>query len=166
MSTTKACVLVALLLAPAGEAQPAPPPLDRTACQRAYQSAQELGRAGHLRQAEADLRSCMFPGCGAALSKRCQRRWRELQQDIPSVVPVVADQRGQPVVEIEVTMEGELLTPRADGRAVRVDPGWHTFVFKAAGGATTSERFFVAEGQRNQPIQVTLPASRPAPATR
>jgi hypothetical protein len=160
MLTTKRALLVALLLAGPGEAPGAPLRLDRAACHRAYGTAQSLERAGHLRQAEADLRSCMLPGCGAALARRCRRRWHALELDIPSVVPVVADHRGQPVVEVDVTMDGELLTARADGRALRVDPGWHTFVFKAAGGATISERFFVAQGQRNQPIETTFPPPR------
>jgi hypothetical protein len=160
MWTTRKALLVALLLAAPVEAPARPASLDRATCHRAYQKAQSLERAGYLRQAEADLRSCMLPGCGAALTRRCRRRWQALELDIPSVVPVVTDHRGQPVVEVDVTMDGEVLTARADGRALRVDPGWHTFVFKAAGGATTSERFFVAEGQRNQPIETRFPPPR------
>jgi hypothetical protein len=159
-------LLAALLLAAAAEAQPAPARLDRAACLQAYQSALALQRAGHLLQAESDLHVCMLRGCGAALIKRCGRRWRGLELDIPSVVPVVIDHRGQPVVDVEVTMEGEVLTARADGRAVRVDPGWHTFVFKAASGATASARFFVAEGQRNQPVEASFPPPAPAPGAR
>jgi hypothetical protein len=156
----KSLLVVVLLLASPGEGQPAPARLDRAACRQAYDNGERLHRQGHLLQAEADLRSCMLAGCGARLVKRCRRRWQDLQLDIPSVVPIVADHRGQPVVDVEVTTDGELLTAHTDGRAVRVDPGWHTFVFKAASGATTSERVFVAEGQRNQPVQARLPRPR------
>jgi hypothetical protein len=55
-------------------------------------------------------------------------------------------------------MDGEVLTTQLDGRALPVDPGMHDFSFNVEGGAVISQRIMIVEGQRNQPISVSINA--------
>src|SRR5256885_1377897 len=70
------------------------------------------------------------------MRQECIRRFAQLGNDIPSVIPVVTDAAGSPRVDVQVTMDGELLTSRLDGRSLPVDPGVHEFTFSADGGGT------------------------------
>jgi hypothetical protein len=148
----------ALLLARV-ELATARPRTDRAACATAYTVGRELQQEGHLRQAEQAVADCVAGGCGRGLSKRCRLLRHQIQLDTPSVVPVV-DQGGQPLVDVQVTVDGQPLTSRPDGRALPVDPGWHTFVFTAPDGAAVSEKVFIGLGQHNHPLHAALPPPR------
>jgi hypothetical protein len=65
-------------------------------------------------------------------------------------------------LNVEVAMDGVPLTSRLDGRAYRVDPGLHEFVFSADGEELSSQELVIAQGQRNREIWLELPAE---PAT-
>jgi hypothetical protein len=127
------------------------------ACVAAFDKAQELEKSGHLRQARDQWARCARPTCIAFFREECTTRYTQLDADIPSVVPVVTDESGATHVDVEVTVDGELLASKLEGRALQVDPGLHEFQFKADAGVVT-QKIMIMQGQRNRPVSVTLQA--------
>jgi hypothetical protein len=125
------------------------------ACVVAYKNAQQLEKSAQLRQAHEALRGCVKASCGA-LRQRCMAQYAQLETDIPSVIPVVTDGAGAPRTDVQVTMDGELLTSQLDGRALPIDPGLHTFVFSAEAAVFATTKIMIAEGEHNRPISVSI----------
>ena len=129
-----------------------------TSCVSTYQEAHGLEVAGRLQDAQRLYLACTRTTCGALLRNECQLRYTQLAADIPSVIPVVTDAAGRPVTDVRVTIDGEALTARIDGRAIAVDPGVHTFAFEMSDGAVAARRIVILQGQRNLPLAVSLRA--------
>ncbi|HWO11666.1 MAG TPA: hypothetical protein VNN80_19360 [Polyangiaceae bacterium] len=93
-----------------------------------------------------------------------------IRDSVPSIVPVVSDGAGAPLTEVRVSMDGELLIPRIEGRSVDVDPGMHELTFATEAGEVHREQVLILEGQRNRVISVVLSpqatAATPAAGTR
>ncbi len=130
----------------------------RRVCAGAYENAQELEHATKLRRAKETFLTCARSTCGVYLQRECTRAAARVETGIASVVLSPKDDEGLPLVDVQVTMDGELLTSRLDGRALPVDPGLHNFVFKTARGASQEQRIPVAQGERNHAISVALRA--------
>jgi hypothetical protein len=148
-----------LFCAKPGRAEPRSKGKERRACENAYKNAIALEQSAHLRQAKDLLLSCAKSSCGAVLRNRCASHYGQLEADIPSVVPLVTTETSEPRVDVQVTMDGELLTPRLDGRALPVDPGLHEFSFTVDGTAIGTQKVMIVQGQRNRPLAVSLRAS-------
>ena len=144
---------------------------DKKACTDAYTQAQEKAQTAHLREAKELLAKCAKVVCGSFLQKECGTLYTQLEADIPSIVPLVTDDAGQPMVLVEVKMDGELLTSRLDGHALPVDPGSHEFSFGTDAGVFATRKVNIMQGQRNRTISVKLkrgtnPSHAPLPAPR
>jgi hypothetical protein len=126
------------------------------ACAGIYKNALQLEQSAHLRQAKDLLLSCSKATCGAMVRQQCTSRYAQLESDIPSVVPLVSDENGEPRVDVQVTMDGEPITMRLDGRALPVDPGLHEFSFVVDGAAVSTQKIMIVQGQRNRPISIAL----------
>jgi hypothetical protein len=126
------------------------------ACGLTYRSAVQLEMSGHLRQARDVFLSCAKVTCGAVIKQRCSAHYTQLEEDTPSVVPLVTDESGDPRVDVQVTMDNELLASRLDGRALQVDPGLHEFSFSADGAVIASQKVMIVQGQRNRPLNVAM----------
>jgi hypothetical protein len=142
----------------AHKAPPAP-----AACLSARNGAEARTEAGRLLEARELLLSCAKPSCGASAMQQCSARLLRLESDIPSVVPVVTNPEGEPVIDVEVRSEGTLLASRLDGRGLLVDPGVHEFSFSAGDRVFATRKIMIVEGQRNRPIAVSLPQPSPPP---
>jgi hypothetical protein len=129
---------------------------ERRACGITYRSAIQLEQSGHLRQAKDLLLSCSKTSCGAVIKQRCAGHYARLESDIPSVVPLVSDENGDPRVDVQVTIDGEALASRLDGRSLPVDPGLHEFSFTADGAVLATQKIMIVQGQRNRPIAISL----------
>jgi len=138
-------------------------------CGAAWKGAQARSDAGHLRQARDLLLACARPACGAAYMRQCGAKFTQVDSDIPTVVPLLTDEAGAPVTDVQVKADGEIVTLRLDGRALPIDPGMHEFSFSAANGSVlATEKVMIIEGQRNRPITVSLHSPSPhgsAPAS-
>jgi len=128
----------------------------RAACKAAYKGARQLEQSAKLRQARDMLLTCAKATCGALLKQQCTNLYLQLDQDIPSVVPLVTDDSGAPRVNVQVTMDGEVLTSRLDGRSLPVDPGLHEFSFSSDTGIFATQSIMIVQGQRNRPLSVAL----------
>jgi hypothetical protein len=124
------------------------------ACMTIYKSAQDHQQAGQLREARDQLAICAKATCGG-LARKCAMEASQLDSDIPSIVPVVTDDSGVPVVDVQVKMDGASLTSHLDGRALAVDPGVHEFTFSTDRGVFATEKIMIVQGQRNRPITVS-----------
>ena len=134
-------------------------------CSASYEAAKEKEDSGHLLEARGHYASCAKKVCGAFLLNECITRHARLDTDIPSVVPFATDSSGEARTDVRVTVDGDALVSRIDGRSVRVDPGMHEFVFHGADGVTVSEKVMVLQGDHNRRIGVSLapPKSAKAP---
>lgn len=124
------------------------------ACTATYKAATEREQSGHLREASKLWLACAKEACGSLMGQ-CSSRYAELEFDTPTVIPLVTNERGQPLVDVQVTFDGQPLIERLDGRGVPVDPGLHEFAFYIGGEVVALERIMVAEGQRNRTIAVS-----------
>jgi hypothetical protein len=131
-------------------------------CVSSYKSAQEQEQSGRLVDAKELFLTCAKPACGSVLLQECSSRFTRLNSDIPSVVLLVTDGSGAPLVDVQVRMDGEQLVSRLDGHSLPVDPGIHEFTYATAGTVFATQKVMILQGQRN----VTVAASTRPPAKR
>jgi hypothetical protein len=129
---------------------------ERRACGLAYRNAIQLEQSAHLRQAKDQLLACSKTSCGAVMKQRCTSHYAQLEADIPSVVPLVSDENGEPRTDVQVTIDNEVVTSKIDGRSLLVDPGVHEFSFTADGSVLATQKIMIVQGQRNRPITISL----------
>jgi hypothetical protein len=121
----------------------------------AYKSAIASEKAGHLREARTQLTTCMESTCGGLIPK-CTAKFNQIGTAMPSVVPVITDNSGTPMVDVQVRMDGELLTSHLDGRGLPIEAGSHEFTFSTDKGVIATQKVMIVEGQRNRPVSVSL----------
>jgi hypothetical protein len=132
--------------------------VDRAACNASYKdykTAKADEQSGRLREARDLYQSCSRAPC-AGVAQRCTAKFAALNSDLPSVVPVVTDDAGEPRVDVDVKVDGQLVTSRLDGRGLPVEPGVHEFTFSADNRVFSTEKIMIIEGQHNRPIAVTI----------
>jgi hypothetical protein len=142
-------------------------------CVRSEGRARERWQSGYLREALDLFQACTPASCGER-ARRCRAAVARLEQDLPTVIPVVLDASGAPLVDVQVTLDGQPFTSRIDGRGLAVNPGVHEFSFSTSGEVFHSEKLLIVEGQRNRLLSVRWagdavsasagsPPSEPAP---
>lgn len=147
------------LTATSTAARDQPPP--RT-CTAAYDGGHERQRSGHLREARELYLGCAAASCGG-LQRKCASAAMQLSSAIALIAPVVTDDAGNPLVDVQVKMDEQPLTARLDGHELPVDPGVHEFSFTARVGrwpgreVSTTRKIMIVEGQRG-PVAITLPS--------
>lgn len=105
-----------------------------------------------MRGARTLFLACSRPECGPFLQQECVARTSRLDDDIPTVVPIVTDETGEAVVDAQVSVDGVPLTSRVDGRALPVDPGPHLFAFSNDHGVFATRNLVVLRGEHNRRI--------------
>lgn len=128
-------------------------------CVATFKNGQKLEEEGRLRDAQLQYQACVKSSCGAFMKQQCSLRYSQLENDIPSVVPVALDEGGNPVADVKVSVDGQPLASKIDGRSLQVDPGLHEFSFQTAAGALSIQKILIMQGQRNRPISVELSGS-------
>jgi hypothetical protein len=146
-------LLVGVLLA-ASSASAAEP--TKQECIAANESAQDLRRAGKLREARASLAVCTAASCPGPVREDCAQRLTEIEAVMPTVVFAAKDSAGHDLSTVRVTKDGEPLLDKLDGSAIVVDPGEHRFSFEAEGMRNTERTLIVREGDRARRVQVVL----------
>jgi hypothetical protein len=135
-------------------------------CVDDYKSGVQLEETGHLIAAREKFVRCSKSACGSPLKQACTTRFTQLDTDIPSVVPVATNAEGAPRFDVEVKMDGELLTPKLDGHAWQLDPGRHEMTFSADGEVFSSQELLIVQGQRNRQVHATFGEPAAAPTKR
>ena len=159
-----------LLVLHARAASAAEKPSKRAICApaySAYKTAQAEEKAGHMRAARDALQTCAQVTSCAGLAPKCSTRYAELGAQMPSVVPVVTDSAGVPRTDIQVKVDGELLTSELNGKGVAVEPGVHEFSFATDHGVFATQKVMIVEGQHDRVLSVVLPGpgapTKPSP---
>jgi hypothetical protein len=124
-------------------------------CSAVYDAAIEQEQGGYLRDAIEMFRNCAVDSCSNPGRQTCQAKLFRLELDAPSVVPLVKDEAGAPLVDVTVKMDGVALATRLDGRAFTIDPGLHDFVFSTEEETIGSTRVVIVQGERNRAIWMT-----------
>ena len=160
-------VLAVLLFVPsyARAAEPT-----KVECIAANDVAQDLRRAGKLREAREKLALCISASCPGPVREDCAQRLTEVDGVMPTVVFEVKDAAGNDVSAVSVTMDGQRRTDKLNGLPVQVDPGEHRFVFEAQGLPSTEKTIVIREGERDRHERVSLgqpavPAPPPSPSS-
>lgn len=142
-------------------------------CINAYEQAQTLRKDGHLVSAKAQAAICARADCPAILAKDCSRWLTELEASTPTVVFDARTPAGAERTDVRVKIDGTVVAPRLDGKAVTVDPGTKKIVFEADDAPPVETTIVIKEGEKNRKVSLTigstapagaLPASRPIPA--
>lgn len=75
-----------------------------------------------------------------------------------SVILSAEDVAGLDLVDVAVSIDGKAGPTRLDGRALDIDPGEHTFVFKLADGKKAERKVTIRAGEKNKCVSVTIGA--------
>lgn len=130
--------------------------IDTAQCLAASEKGQRARAAGKLREAKEAFQVCNQDTCPAIVRSDCSK-WRdELQASAPSVVFGARDAKGHDLFDVTVSMDGEVVTRKLDGKAVTVDPGPHTFKLEAPGFPAVTEKALIKEGEKARAITVTF----------
>jgi hypothetical protein len=125
-------------------------------CVAANESAQDLRRAGQLREARTQLALCVSERCPGPVREDCAQRLSEIDTAMPSLVLVARDRSGNDMSAVVVTMDGLPFVDSLDGSAIQVDPGEHHFVFEGYGLPAIEKVVLVREGDRGRHVNVVL----------
>ena len=155
------CALVPTILCVASTTLAETTPAPASDCVQSFENAQRQRKEGKLKASVESLIACSQPNCPAFISKECTSIYSEVQSSLPSITVRATDGQGQLLTEVDVFVDGELLTKKLDGRAVPIDPGVHEVRFETAGKAPISQKVLVAEGEKNKLVSVEYPAPKP-----
>ncbi len=126
---------------------------DKQVCLESYDKSQTLRQEGKLVAAREQMLSCARNVCPEILRRDCTQWLSEVDETIPTVVLSVKDKRGQDLVDVRVTVDGEALVTQIDGKAVAVDPGVRLFRFDAPGEEPVEIVIHAASKNRGITIQ-------------
>jgi hypothetical protein len=137
---------------------------DVQACLSASEKGQRARSAGKLREAREQFLVCSSDGCPAMVRRDCAQWQSEVISTLPSVVLGAKDRAGRDLFDVTVSVDGEPLVKKLDGKSLPIDPGPHTFKFEMAGAPPVIERALVKEGEKTRVIAVTFAIGTPAEA--
>jgi hypothetical protein len=129
---------------------------DKAVCLDAASQGQTLRDAHRLVEARNQFLVCARQECPSVVRKDCTTWVEQAQSSLPTVVPLATDAAGGSLPGVKVSMDGKVLLDKADGRAVEVNPGTHTFTFETADGTKIDLQVVVAEGQKNERVAATI----------
>jgi hypothetical protein len=156
----RATATLALLIAP--RLASATPSKDQ--CVDADTQAQSLRRSGKLLGAREALRVCVDQGCPKLVSEDCTKRLDDLESAIPSITFAAKDVGGRDLSAVTVTIDQKPFADHLDGTAIDLDPGQHTFFFKAADLPATTITLLIQSGDRGRRETITLGSPPPSSA--
>lgn len=142
--------------------------LTKTQCIDANTQAQSLRRDGKLGAARAQLAICDNPACPEIIRDDCTQRRDELERVQPTILFDAKDGDGKDLVAVSVTVDGAPLADSLAGKALRVDPGAHTFVFTVAGQTPVQKSLVLRESEKDRIEHVVIgtpTATAPPPTT-
>jgi hypothetical protein len=131
---------------------------DDPTCIQAYEQTQALRKASRLRQAREQAALCARDSCAAVLAKDCAKWFTELEQSIPTVTFQVRGPDGNEATKVRVSMDGQVIAERLEGKSVPVDIGAHTFKFELleGKGGVAEKKAIINEGDKNRKIEVEI----------
>jgi hypothetical protein len=139
--------------------------VSKAECVKANADAQKERLDGRLTAAREKLEACADSSCPALVRDDCTKRLDEIDHVQPTLVFEVKDPSGSDVSAVRVTVDGEVLTDKLVGKALRVDPGEHVFIFNVEGASPVTRTFVVNEGEKDRRERIELGAHLAVPAS-
>lgn len=127
---------------------------DKQVCLEAYDKSQTLRQEDKLVGAREQLLICARNVCPEILRKDCTQWLDDVDRSLPTIVLAVKDSRGQDLVDVTVTVDGEPFVTQIDGKAVPVDPGVRMFRFAVPGEEPLEKRIVIHAAAKNRPIAI------------
>lgn len=135
-------------------------------CAAAYESTQSAREQGKLIDARKQAVACSASACSPYVVKDCTQWLSELDGILPTVVFTATDPAGAETGAVRVTVDGQLLVEKLDGRAVPLDPGEHAIRYEMAGAAAVEQKVLIRQGEKNRLVAVSFKkAAAAGPAT-
>jgi hypothetical protein len=153
-------LLACTALSLASSAAAAQPPTKQE-CAAANETAQDLRRAGKLREARKRLALCTAAGCPGPIREDCAQRLKEVEGALPTVIFEATNAAGHDLSAVRVTVDGEALLEKLDGTPVVLDPGEHRLVFEAEGLGTAQDTVVLREGERGRRVRIVFHSGAP-----
>ncbi len=125
-------------------------------CARAAEEAQVLRGRGKLRDAFAELRTCLRTFCPEVIRRDCAAWQVEVEASMPTVILSAHSAAGDDLVDAHASVDGLPFLDRLDGMARPLDPGPHRVLFETAGAVPVDVEVVLREGEKRRPILVTF----------
>ncbi len=148
--------LIASALVPVARAAPS-----KTACVEAHGDGQAQRKAGKLRAARERFLSCSDEACPAVVRRECVTWAQEVDAETSTFVVAASIDGAGDTDDVAVSVDGQLVAKRLDGRALPVDPGSHELRFETRGAPAVDERVTFRTGEKNRKLAIVF---RPTPA--
>lgn len=129
---------------------------DVQACLAASEKGQRARAAGRLREARESFIVCGAETCPSLVRRDCAQWSSEIAPTIPTVVFGAHDKAGRDFFDVTVSMDGEVVVKKLDGKSIAVDPGKHTLRFDIAGLPSVTEVVLIKEGEHARAVNVTF----------
>lgn len=134
------------------------------ACIASSDAGQQHRDEGKLRAALSDFRACSRDACPALVRSDCLRWLSDAELRLPRIIVRAKDARGNEVFDVAITLDGDKLVDRLDGRLIPVDAGEHMLQFtRSSDGAVVQRMTTLREGEKDRTIDVVFPAPSPSP---
>ncbi len=130
-------------------------------CEDASIRGQKAAKQAKLLEARAALKECLQSSCPPSTRDDCSGFLADVNTRMPTVV-LVATIGGAPAVAVSVTVDGTPVATKLDGIAIEMNPGLHTFEFKAADGRVEKTEQGIIESKKAQEVRVSFPAPKSA----
>ena len=138
-----------------GASTPQSEPDLKAACATGFEQSQVLRQSGKLRASRSELLKCVQSICSRAVQEQCSRWLEDVERFTPSIV-VQATADGQDRSDVQVELDGEVLTHNLSGSALDVDPGAHAIRFVCADYPPIQKNFVLREGEKLRTISVAF----------
>jgi hypothetical protein len=138
---------------------------DTDACIAAAERGQQQRRDGQLQSAQTTFVRCQQAECPPAIVKDCTTWLEEAQQSQPTIVVSARDQTNRERTDVVLSIDGQHVSNKLDGRPIPLDPGQHTLVVEWSEGPPTSIDLLAREGERQRMVDVRLQSTVVVPDT-
>jgi hypothetical protein len=133
----------------------------KQACVDSFGQSQSLRLAGKLLEARKDLVRCGQAHCPELIRVKCVPWLEEVTHNIPSLVIDARDGEGGDLVDVRVSVDGELVRKELDGTDIQLDPGPRELRFEY-GGQTKTLKLVMRQGEKNRVVRVVFtPPKKP-----
>lgn len=124
-------------------------------CVDAHGEAQVLAKKTKIVEARSKALICAQDSCPKIVRSECIELLESLSKRVPSVVIAVTGPEGD-MSDVVVEVDGVEVMDEVTGASLDVDPGTHTFVFRAEGHPPVEKRLVIREGVKRRFVQVTM----------
>lgn len=121
-------------------------------CAADHEKAQLQRLEGQLLAARQSLLQCASEACPSFIRNDCVRWLEEVRQETPSVILEAKGDDG-PLTDVQVLVDGEVLTESLTGKTIPLDPGPYTFEFVSPSGETREKKVLLHQGERHAVVE-------------